>query len=170
MTPDQIDSLYAAGFNTARRLLPTSDAAFDDMVQEYVVKAWQAGQGKTDPVTYGKVAAGRHVSRVLQGRKPMLGSEHPGHRIHDQARQQGKRADLAETETTPSHDSVEGEVLARVGLADLVARLSQRDRVIAVGVAADLPWDRIGPGVGLAPVSAKNRWQRAVRPALREVA
>ncbi len=170
LPPSALRSFYRASTHYTAKLRQADADDFDDLVQEGAVAAWQATQQeRTDPVTYGAVSARRRITGMLTGRYPMTGNEEPGKRTHDLARQKERREDFAVTAhiAQPGGDPFVA-VEQRVDLERALRVLEPRDRVMARLVGLDQPWDAIGPTIGLAPLGARNRWTRQVRPALRE--
>ena len=167
---EMLRAFYRASVHQVAKTRQPYDAEFDDLVQEGVVAAWTATQTpRTDPVTYGAVSARNRITGMSTGRYPMTGSEAaPGKRIHDLARQTDRREDFAVTAEILDRGNPFAAVEQRVDMQRALRHLEPRDQALAYLVGLDQPWDVIGPKIGLAPTSARNRWDRQVRPALRE--
>jgi RNA polymerase sigma factor (sigma-70 family) len=153
---------------TARRLRPATDEAFDDAVQEGVIAGWTATREveRTEPTTYGKVAAKNRIVRVLSGRQGMTGSEREGSKTYDLHRQATRRGDLADVREPLRDPYVAAD--RRIDLERVLATLDARDRLIARAVACDRPWEEIAAFVGMKPRGVAVRWERYIRPVLRE--
>lgn len=161
---------YRASTHHTAKVKSPADADFDDLVQEGAVAAWRAIQSpRSDPQTYGAVSARNRINGMHTGRYPMTGNEaEPGRRIHDQARQTAQREDMAVTEDLLDRGNPYVAVEQRVDMDRALATLDLRDQAVARLVALDQPWDVIGPAVGMAPLGARTRWTKYVRPALRD--
>ncbi len=171
LPPGALRTFYRASAHYTAKLRTRDADDFDDLVQEGVVAAWQATrrEERTDPATYGAVSARRRITSMLTGRYPMVGNEaEPGKRTFDLARQAPRREDFAATADLMQSGDPFVAVEQRVDLERALLVLEPRDRVMARMVGLDQPWEAIGPTIGLAPLGARNRWNRQVRPVLRE--
>jgi RNA polymerase sigma factor (sigma-70 family) len=173
-------TFYRASVHHAAKTRQPSADDFDDLVQEGVVAAWKATQTpRTDPKTYGAVSARRRITDVASGGTmmgtPIEPKERRGAdrgkatvgRSYDQARQVDKREDAAVMEGITDRGNPFVAVEQRVDMERALEVLEPRDRVLARLVGLDQPWEAIAPVVGLAPLGARNRWNRYVKPALR---
>lgn len=173
MRPEQA----AAHLNTARSLahqlrVRTDSADFDDLVQEGAVAALLATEiDRSDPITYGMVAARRRILGTLTGKHPMYGSEaEPGRRIHDQFRDQQKReldADSVISVIEWRRDAY-AEVDRRVDVQRATSGLPETDLLIAGMIGRGYDWASISVAVGTSRNAVYKHWHRNIRPALRE--
>lgn len=162
-------TFYRASVHHTAKIRQPNDGDFDDLVQEGVVAAWKATQeARVDPKTYGAVSARRRIGNMVEGRYPMTGSEaEPGKRIHDLARQTNKRDDAAVTEDIVDRGNPFVAVEQKVDMERALKVLEPRDQVLARMIGQDQPWEVIGPAIGMAPLGARTRWTKYVRPVLR---
>lgn len=166
----ELQAFYAASVHHTAKVKQPHDAEFDDLVQEGVIAAWKATQSpRKDRVTYGAVSARNRINGMQTGRYAMTGSENVGTKTYDQARKTDRREDFSVTEDIASNQNPFVAVEQRVDMERALLVLEPRDRVVARMVGLDQSWETIAPIVGLAPTSVRNRWDRTIRPALREV-
>lgn len=162
-------TFYAAATHHVAKTHSPSDEAFDDLVQEGVLAAVRAtSEPRTDPATYGAVAARRQISQVAAGRRPMTGSENAGSKTYDMARQRDRREDFAVVVELSDRRETYAAVEQRVDMERAMAHLDERDRALALLVSLEVPWDEAGEHVGMSARAARQRWHWQVKPVLRE--
>ena len=169
------DELVRTHYNTAKLLahqmrIPTDSIGFDDFVQEGAVAAWLATKDteRTNPVTYGMVAARRRIADQLSGRRPMLGSEREGGRIHDVHRKPEMREELSEDHDWTSVRDEFAETDLRLAVQEVLEDLPTIERGIAQGLSEGLSWTQIGTRLGTTSNAAQKRWRARLRPMLAE--
>jgi DNA-directed RNA polymerase specialized sigma24 family protein len=176
---EMLRAFYRASTHHTAKFLTPSSEQFDDMVQEGVVKAWTAVADKQldDPTTYGAVAARRHITGVMTGKQPMLGSEaEPKPRrgsapqakrgkSYDQHRL-GTRVSESVVVNMPSRGDAYAIVDHRIDMQRATAGFTGKDRIIIAMIKADEPWTAIARRLRMTPTGVKNRWNRTLQPAL----
>jgi DNA-directed RNA polymerase specialized sigma24 family protein len=165
---EQLQKFYAASIHHTAKVKQPHDAEFDDYVQEGVIAAWKATQEpRREPVTYGAVSARRKITGLSTGRYPMTGSENPGTKTYDMARRM-QREDFAVVPDIPATGDSYVEVERRVDMDRALEALEASDRLLARLVGADQPWAVIAAVLGVTVPAARYRWNRVVKPTLRE--
>jgi len=173
-----IGAFYAASTVHARRLRYPTDLDFDDLVQEGVIGAWRAvvERDLDDPLTYGKVVAGRRAVEVSTGKIPMFGNKFDNVAYDPYRRRDEKIEDLpddvactvVDRDPTPEDVAVGSALVDRV--VEVVGGMSRDDQALTVMVALGYTFPEISTALGKQTRSwAMNRWYAGRRPLRRRL-